>query len=166
MAFPEDILDSDEHVVRSMRPHWRRIAGPIVLTPIVVFLVTYLALKLDGDGAQKYLRWLVLVAGLVVLVWWCLRPYLVWLTTRYVLTDRRVLMRSGVLSKSGRDVPLTRVNDVSFKASLIERLFRSGTLTIESAGERGQVLLNDVPRVEEVQREIYRLVEDEEQRLK
>lgn len=166
MGFPEDILDSDEHVVRSMRPHWRRIAGPIVLTPIVVFLATYAYFKLDDDGVQKYLRWVVLLAALVVLVWWCLRPFLVWLTTRYVLTDRRVLMRSGVLSKSGRDVPLTRVNDVSFNATLIERLFRSGTLTIESAGERGQVLLVDVPTVEAVQREIYRLVEDEEQRLK
>ena len=63
-------------------------------------------------------------------------------------------------------MPLTRVNDVSFKATIIERMFRSGTLTIESAGERGQVALSDVPRVEEVQREIYRLVEDEAQRLK
>jgi uncharacterized membrane protein YdbT with pleckstrin-like domain len=166
MGFPEDILDSDEHVVRSLRPHWRRVAGPVILAPIVVGVGSYCYFKLDDDGAQKYLRYVVLAAMLIVLVWWCLRPFLIWLTTRYVLTDRRVLMRSGVLSKSGRDVPLTRVNDVSFKATLVERLFRSGTLTIESAGERGQVLLTDVPQVEGVQREIYRLVEDEAQRLK
>jgi uncharacterized membrane protein YdbT with pleckstrin-like domain len=166
MAFPQDILDTDEHVIRSLRPHWRRVAGPVVLAPIVVGVASYGYFTLDDSGVQKYLRYVVLAAALIVLVWWCLRPFLTWLTTRYVLTDRRVLMRSGVLSKSGRDVPLTRVNDVSFKATIIERMFRSGTLTIESAGERGQVALSDVPRVEEVQREIYRLVEDEAQRRK
>ncbi|HVX71091.1 MAG TPA: PH domain-containing protein [Mycobacteriales bacterium] len=166
MGFPENILDADEHVIRNLRPHWRRVAGPVVLTPITVGVASYCYFKLDDDGFQKYLRWVVLAAALIVLVWWCLRPFLTWLTTRYVLTDRRVLMRSGVLSKTGRDVPLTRVNDVSFKTTLVERLFGSGTLTIESAGERGQVALTDVPKVEEVQREIYRLVEDEAQRLK
>jgi uncharacterized membrane protein YdbT with pleckstrin-like domain len=77
-----------------------------------------------------------------------------------------VLMRNGVLSRSGRDVPLTRINDVSFQRSIMERLFGSGTLIIESAGDRGQVVLKDVPRVEGVQRVIYQLVEDEAQRLR
>ena len=71
-----------------------------------------------------------------------------------------------VLSRHGRDVPLTRVNDVSFQRSFVERLFGSGTLIVESAGERGQVVLKDVPDVEGVQRDIYRLVEDEAQRLR
>jgi uncharacterized membrane protein YdbT with pleckstrin-like domain len=78
-----------------------------------------------------------------------------------VLTTRRVIIRRGVLSRSGRDIPLTRVNDVSFQHSVIERALRCGTLTIESAGEHGQVVLPDVPRVETVQREVYRAVEAE-----
>lgn len=166
MGFPENILDSDEHVVRNLRPHWRRVAGPVVLAPIVVGLASYGYFSLPDNGARKVLRWIILVVAAVVLIWWSVRPFLFWLTTRYVVTDRRVLMRSGVLSRKGRDVPLTRVNDVSFTRSLIERFFGSGTLVIESAGERGQVTLNDVPQVEDVQREIYRLVEDEAQRLK
>ncbi|HVS67284.1 MAG TPA: PH domain-containing protein [Mycobacteriales bacterium] len=166
MGFPENILDSDEHVVRNLRPHWRRVAGPVVLAPIVVGLASYGYFSLPDNGARKVLRWIILIVAAVVLIWWSVRPFLFWLTTRYVVTDRRVLMRSGVLSRKGRDVPLTRVNDVSFTRSLIERFFGSGTLVIESAGERGQVTLNDVPQVEDVQREIYRLVEDEAQRLK
>ena len=98
MGFPEDILDNDEHVVRSLRPHWRRVAGPVVLAPIEVGLESYGNFTLDNSGVQKYLRYVVLAAALIVLVWWCLRPFLTWLPTRYVLTDRRVQMRSGVLS--------------------------------------------------------------------
>ena len=166
MGFPENILDEDEKVIRNLRQHWRRVAGPVVLAPIVVGLASYGWFSLPDNSARKVLRWIILAAALVILVWWSLRPFLVWLTTRYVITDRRVLMRQGVLSRNGRDVPMSRVNDVSFSHTVVERLFGSGTLVIESAGERGQVTLTDVPHVEAVQREIYQLVEDEAQRLK
>jgi uncharacterized membrane protein YdbT with pleckstrin-like domain len=61
-------------------------------------------------------------------------------------------------------VPLSRINDVSFSTTLLERLLRCGTVTIESAGEHGQVVLPEVGDVEHVQREVYRLVEAERQR--
>jgi uncharacterized membrane protein YdbT with pleckstrin-like domain len=82
------------------------------------------------------------------------------------MTTRRVIMRTGVVARNGRDVPLSRVNDVSFSHTMVERLFGSGTLVIESAGDRGQVVLGDVPHVESVQRELYGLVEEENQRLR
>jgi uncharacterized membrane protein YdbT with pleckstrin-like domain len=166
MGFPENILDADEHVIRNLRPHWRKVVGPIVLAPIVVGLASFGIASLSGKGTQGVLRWVIVGAALIILLWWSVRPWLFWLTTRYVVTDRRVLMRHGVLSRTGRDVPLTRVNDVSFSRTVVERLFGSGTLTIESAGDRGQVSLSDVPHVESVQRDIYRLVEDEAQRLR
>ena len=104
-----------------------------------------------GDASPARSCWLPIVVGLASYGWFTLpttrrpegaalrdprggagRPGLVvasgrsctWLTTRYVVTDRRVLMRSGVLSRNGRDVPLTRVNDVSFQRTLVERHVR------------------------------------------
>ena len=53
---------------------------------------------------------------------------------------------------------------MTYHHSIVERLFGSGTLTVESAGERGQIALEDVPHVESVQREIYRLVEIDDER--
>ena len=166
MPFPENVLDDGEQIVRNLRPHWRRIAVPVGLVPVVVGLASYGWFALPDDRARKWLRWLILAVALIILIWWSLRPILRWLTTRYVVTNRRVLMRNGVVSRTGRDVPLTRVNDVSFSRSVVERMFGSGTLIIESAGDRGQVVLTDVPQVEGVQRDIYRLVEDEAQRLR
>lgn len=166
MAFPENVLDDDENVVRNLRPHWRRLVIPVALLPTVVGAGSYAWFKVPHGGARHPLRYAILAVALVILIWWTLRPLMFWLTTRYVVTNRRVLMRSGVLSRHGRDVPLTRVNDVSFQRSFVERMFGSGTLIVESAGERGQVILKDVPQVESVQRDIYRLVEDEAQRLR
>jgi uncharacterized membrane protein YdbT with pleckstrin-like domain len=166
MPFPDNILDDGEEVVLNLRPHWRRVVAPIVLIPIVVGLASYLWFVLPDDKARGPLRIAVVVVALVVLVWWSLRSWLKWLTTRYVMTSRRVVTRTGVLSRKGRDVPLTRINDVSFSHTIVERIFGSGTLVIESAGERGQILLSDVPHVEAVQRDLYGLVEDETQRLR
>ncbi len=86
-------------------------------------------------------------------------PLLRWRTTHFVVTNERVVMRSGILARQGRDVPLARVNDVSFQHSFFERLLGCGTLVVESAGERGQVELGDIPHVERVQRMVYDLVD-------
>jgi hypothetical protein len=54
-------------------------------------------------------------------------------------------------------MPLSRLNDVKFSHNVVERVLGCGTLVVESAGEVGQLVLTDVPRVEQVQRTLYRL---------
>jgi membrane protein YdbS with pleckstrin-like domain len=92
-------------------------------------------------------------------------PVLRWRTTTYELTTRRLRMREGILTRSGRDIPLARINDVSFQKGPLDRLLGSGRLVVESAGEHGQILLNDIPRVEYVQATLFRLTEEEQRRL-
>jgi uncharacterized membrane protein YdbT with pleckstrin-like domain len=72
-----------------------------------------------------------------------------------------VILREGVFSRDGRDIPMGRINDVSFSHNLIQRMLGCGTLTIESAGERGQVVLSNLPRVEKTQSVLYELVEED-----
>jgi uncharacterized membrane protein YdbT with pleckstrin-like domain len=165
MGYPQRLLGEDEDVVLDLHPHWKQLVVPVLLVPVVIALATYLWLVLPDNDARTVVRWVIVAVAAVLLLRFSLWPYLVWQTTHYVLTTRRVLIRKGVLARSGRDVPLTRVNDVSFSHSVVERVLRCGTVTIESAGEHGQVVLPDVPRVESVQREVYRRVEDESQRL-
>jgi uncharacterized membrane protein YdbT with pleckstrin-like domain len=95
----------------------------------------------------------------VALVWLSLLPFLRWWTTVYVLTTHRLILRQGIIARSGRDIPLARINDVSFSHTAIERVLGCGTLVVESAGERGQLTLTDIPRVEQIQRRLYELVE-------
>jgi uncharacterized membrane protein YdbT with pleckstrin-like domain len=166
MPFPDNILDEGEEIVLNLRPHWRRVVVPVVLIPIVAGVASYLWFVVPHGSTRGPLRIAIVVVALAVLLWWSLRPWLKWLTTRYVMTTRRVVTRTGVLSRKGRDVPMTRINDVSFSHTVVERIFGSGTLVIESAGERGQIMLSDVPHVEAVQRDLYGLVEEETQRLR
>jgi uncharacterized membrane protein YdbT with pleckstrin-like domain len=165
MAFPQRLRAEDEQVVLDLHPHWKRLLVPALLVPVVVGVATYLLFVLPDGSTRTPLQWTVIGLAVIVLARFSVWPFVGWQTTNYVLTTRRVVIRRGVFARSGRDIPLTRVNDVSFEHSLLDRLLRCGTLTIESAGERGQVVLPEVPDVELVQREVYRCVEEETRRV-
>ncbi|HVB27196.1 MAG TPA: PH domain-containing protein [Mycobacteriales bacterium] len=159
MAFPQRLLADGEEVVLDLHPHWKELLGPLAALPVVVGAVSYGVFAMPDGRWHRIGQYVVLAAGLLVLVVRSLVPWLRWRTTSFVLTTARLVIRQGVLSRTGRDIPLTRVNDVSYRHGPLQRLLRCGTLVVESAGERGQIVLADVPRVETVQRELYRRVE-------
>lgn len=164
-GIPKRLLGDDETVVMALRPHWKELVRPTVVLLLTCFLAAFVAAKVPDGGAQPALRIAVLVVAVLVLARWSVWPFLRWLTTAYVVTDRRIITRVGIVARHGRDMPLSRVNDVSFDHSgVLERLLGCGTLVVESAGERGQLVLRDVPHVEEVQRDVYRLSEADEER--
>ena len=159
MAFPRRLLNEDEEIVFDLRPHWKVVAGAGLLAPVIVGLGSFLVARIPEGRFRTPGRWGIAALAVVAFVAFVGVPFARWLTTHFVVTTRRVIMRSGVLGRSGRDVPLYRINDVTFEHSFFERLLGAGSLIVESAGERGQVTLADIPHPEEVQREVYRLME-------
>ena len=155
MAYPAKLLSEGEDVVLDMHPHWKRLVLPVLSLVVVLALAGYLLAAVDDGRLQV----VVAVAAAVLLVAFTIVPFLRWRTTLFVVTTRRVVVRTGVLARQGRDVPLSRINDITFSHSLFERMLGCGTLVVESAGERGQVVLTEVPNVEQVQRTLYDLVE-------
>ena len=91
-------------------------------------------------------------------------PYLRWRTTHYVLTTHRLMTRVGILSHTGRDVPLNRINNAMYEQSFFERIINSGTLVVESAGEDGQQVFKHIPDADQTQQLINRLVEGDHDR--
>lgn len=159
-------LGDDEDVVLAMRQHVKALLVPALIFLVVCAAVGFLfALVPDGD-AQPWLRLALGVVGLLVLLRWVIWPFLNWLTSTYVVTSERILTKHGVIRQYGRTMPLSRVNDVAFDHGLADRLLGCGTLVVSSAGELGQLVLTDVPRVETVQRKIYELVEAEHDRAR
>jgi hypothetical protein len=71
-----------------------------------------------------------------------------------------VAIRWTLWPLSGHDMPLSRLNDVSFSHNILERMLGCGTLVVESAGEQGQLKLDDIPKVELVQHTLHRLSDD------
>lgn len=164
MGYAQSLLGDDEKLVHDLHPHAKALLWPVVWLLLLVAATAFgTAAMPEGDYQEvgRYALWAVAALLLVLLV---IVPFLRWRTTHYVITSHRVLIRHGIVSRQGRDVPLSRINDVSFSHGLVDRMLRCGSLTIESAGERGQVLLQDVPRVESVHRELYELTERDDLR--
>lgn len=149
------LLAPGEEVYYHLHPHWRVLVARVVILLLAAGLAGFVG-ALAPSNLLRYAVWVVLVIVVIVGV---LRPVLRWWTTTYTLTDRRVLIRNGILARSGRDIPLSRISDVAFRNTLGQRILGCGTLIIESAGEHGQVELVNVPHVELVQRDMYMLLE-------
>jgi uncharacterized membrane protein YdbT with pleckstrin-like domain len=160
MGFPTKLLGPDEHLVLVLRRHAKVLFWPAVLVIVSVPTATFLSALVPNGDAQVYGRGAVVVVAALVLLRWTVWPFLRWWTTTYAITDRRLVIRTGVFSRSGHDMPLSRLNDVSFSHGVIGRMLGFGTLVVESAGERGQLVLDEVPKVEQVQRTLYRLSDE------
>jgi len=152
-------LSDGEEVVLDLHPHWGRLFLPVLVLLLACLLAGFGVALIPKGGGQQIERWILVAIAAVVVIWRTILPYLRWLTTKYVLTTDRLVIRSGIMARHGRDIPLNRINDVSFSETVLERMLRSGTLVVESAGDNGQISLTDVPKVEYVQREVYRMVD-------
>ena len=161
----EGSLTEGEHLVLQLHPHWKTLLRPILILILVVAAALALLILLPAGRDTGIARAAIgAVAAVVIMIWFTI-PLLRWQTTSYELTNRRLRLRRGILSRSGRDFPLIRISDVSFSHGLIDRLLGCGRLVVESAGEHGQLVLNEIPRVERVQATLFQLVEDEQARL-
>ena len=143
MAYPDSLLADDERVVKHLHPHWITLVRPVLLLIVIVAIG---------------------VIGVIALVLVTVVPYLRWRTTHYVLTTHRLMTRVGILSHSGRDIPLNRINNAMYEQSFFERMVNSGTLVVESAGEDGQQVFRNIPNADETQQLINRLVEGDQDR--
>ena len=158
-------LTEDEHLVLRLHPHWKTLIGPVLVAVLVVAAALIAEVLIPTNSAAPVERLVVAVVAILAVMLWLIVPVLRWRTTTYELTTRRLRVRSGIATRRGRDIPLARINDVSFEKGLLDRLLGSGRLVVESAGEHGQILLNDIPRVEFTQATLFRLVEEEQRRL-
>jgi len=160
-----DQLSDGEQSVLILHPHWKTLLRPTLVLLVVVAAALALVIVIPAGRAAGPERIAVGVAALIAAVLWFAVPFLRWQTTSYQLTTRRLSLRYGILTRSGRDFPLIRISDVSFARGPIDRLLGCGRLTVESAGEHGQLVLNEIPEVEKVQATLFQLVEDEQHRL-
>jgi uncharacterized membrane protein YdbT with pleckstrin-like domain len=157
-------LASGEKAVIAVHPHWKVLAGPVALAVLVVGVMVAAEVLIPAGKFATIGRLIVGVVALAGVGWVIVLPLLRWRTTWYQLTNRRLRMRSGILARVGKDIPLSRITDVSFETGLLDRILGSGTLVVESPGEHGQVRLTQIPHVEHLQSALFQLVEEERQR--
>lgn len=150
-------------MVLRVHQHWKTVLRPVLVLALIIAatLAVLLLLPKLVLAARLVIGGVALVAAII----WFAVPLLRWWTTSYELTNRRLRLRAGVLTRTGRDFPLSRISDVSFAQGLMDRVLGCGRLVVESPGEHGQLVLTEIPQVQRVQATLFQLVEDEQARL-
>lgn len=158
MPFPRKLLNDYETVVLDLHPHWWFFGWPAVATGGTIIMSLVVRAQLDGatEDALSYL----LLAALIVSVAWLIVRLMDWRTTYFVVTSHRLIFRRGLLSRSGIEIPLEKVNNVNFHQTIAERILGCGDLIIESASESGQSRFTDVVNPDRVQGIIHTAIQE------
>ena len=159
----DSMLANGERVIFKAHSHWKNIFLPVVLLLALGALVTVTLLEWLPDPAdQGVARWAVVAVaallGLAFGVW----PIVVWLASSDTLTTRRLISRRGVFSREGRDIPIDRVQAVSYRRTLLDRFLGCGTLIVQTAGEASDVELDDVAHIERRLLQVQEIILEEE----
>lgn len=147
MGYPERLLSEGETIESQFRPHWSGIIREVlvILAAIAVAIVV---------AVLEWTAWIYLILAAVVAV--LITGGLVrWFTTLHVITNERLIYRTGFIGKKGTEIPLEVIQNVAFGQTILERILGTGDLMVESAGTHGQTRYRDIPKPERVQSLIY-----------
>lgn len=166
MKYAQRHLASDEELVYATRQHWTRLFTEFVLLVLIWLVAGAIVWFLPSAVSFGHIVGYV-VAGIATIatVRYWLVPLLAWRGIIYIVTTKRIYKRSGFLTKTGHSIPLSRVNDVSFQATLWERILGEGTVSIQSASEHGMLTLKHIPEPENIKDVIYQAMDEEEHHL-
>jgi membrane protein YdbS with pleckstrin-like domain len=155
MSYPRKLLSQNEVVKVDMEPHWLYFVGPAATLIVVIIVSIFFVAAFDST----ILGWFSVIA-LVVGSVWLVGRFIRWRSTYFVITNDKVIYRSGVFRKSGVQIPLERVNSVNFEQNLIERAVGAGDLLIESGGMAGPASFTDVRHPDKVQIMLHDAIEE------
>ena len=143
-----------EQVVARLRPHARALFWPSLLLIIGVAALAYF----NGSFPEDWQNLALLAGGggLLLLIW--LIPLFRWLGKRYIITTRRLIMRSGTLTRTRQELLHSRGYDITVRKGALQSMFGSGDVLINT-GLDHPVVLRDVPSADLVQGTLHDLME-------
>ncbi len=150
-----DLLPGERILARSCR-HWVVLLRPIATTVLAVAIALVLLVLLPIAGELRLLLMLgVVLVGLGVINLY----YLGWRAHEYVLTDQRVILNEGIVSKFSRSIAIDRIQDLTTFQGLWGRTWGFGDIELESAGREGAEMLSMVPHPQQLRNAIFGQIE-------
>jgi uncharacterized membrane protein YdbT with pleckstrin-like domain len=147
-------LNPGEAVIFEGRPSWRSILGFYLLGLIAVAAAFAIGLLAADAGIGAAAGGAVLV---IVLIWGWLKR----IATRYAITNRRLHIRRGILSRNIEETRLNRVQDVAVKQGLGQRLLGVGTVDFGTSAESGAGFrFEGIANPDHVARQIDRVIHE------
>lgn len=127
-------LKSNEEVFLSLRKHWLTLVRPVFITLILLLIALI--------SVSDYRNYLIIC--LVLSVLWLVYSIVERNNKLWIVTNLRVIDESGVFSINSKESPLDKINNVSYRQSLVGRIFNFGDVQIQTAAEMGSTIYHVV----------------------
>jgi uncharacterized membrane protein YdbT with pleckstrin-like domain len=154
----EAFLTDGEDVRLAFRAHWKSGLMGMVLSVVLGGLGLWIGWWAFEGFFWGGLLGLLIGAGVAIVA--SIGGIIEWLTTRYWVTNERLIVRTGLLTKSGQEIPVDAINSVTVRQGPFERMLGYGDMTVESAAQGSLQVFRNVPDPVTVQKTIYDVRED------
>jgi membrane protein YdbS with pleckstrin-like domain len=144
-----------ERVVARLRPHARALFWPAVVLIAVCGAVGYFG----GSFDELWMNVAVYSAAGVIVLLVFLLPLAFWLSKRYTITTRRIILRHGFFVRVRQELMHSRGYDVSVRKNWLQSAFGCGDVRINSGLDK-PVVLRDVPKANLVQSALHDLMDN------
>ena len=132
----------DETVLVHSRRHAKALFWPVVMGFVAVIGAAALLGLMTLEIRARY--WpIVAVVAVALIIVGTIIPWLKWFTTTMTITERRVMLRHGVIVRRGHDVMIDSLVDVSWQADVVDRMMGCGKLILTAPSD--QLVLDNVP---------------------
>lgn len=152
--------ERDEEVIFSMRTHPKVLLPSAFAAVVLITVAVAIGVLMPAEGLFVWARligWGFCVLFFLILV---LAPFLRWRFSRFIVTDQRVKIRTGMIARNGTDVLLTRVTGIETERSILDRVSGCGTLVIKDAASPEGTIMRDIPDPLQVRQVISDLAYD------
>lgn len=143
-----------ERIVARLRPHARALFWPSLVLIATCGALGYFGGRFN-EVWENVLLWSA-AAAIVLLLY--LLPLAFWLSRRYTITTRRIILRRGFFVRVRQELLHSRGYDITVRRNWLQSAFRSGDVRINSGLEK-PVVLHDVPKADTVQSALSELME-------
>ncbi len=120
-------LSPGEQVIFEGHPSWRAILGFYLKGLLVAVILGVIAKLFDAGSATVFLIVLVVMA-LTVLIGFIKR-----VATTYTITNRRLNIKRGIVSREIQETRLERVQNVNYRQSVYQRVMQIGDVDFDTA---------------------------------
>ena len=135
MGFIESTLLKDEKIIFAVRPHWNVFVLPAVL--LFVALLVQLGViplsssfRVEGFSLQSWMAFLILLAAVVSLF----NAWVIYGTSEYGVTNKRVLMKIGLVRRVSIELFLDKIEAIYVDQTIAGRILDFGTIVIVGTG--------------------------------
>lgn len=148
-------LLAEEHPRVDIRRHWTILLRPGLRGGGVFAVLVWLLFLTGGRGPVAGL----LTVGIGLTLCWLGWHVAQWRLDRFVVTDKRVVLLSGLLTRRVAMMPLIKVTDMTYERSWLGQLLGYGAFVLESAGqEQALHRIDHVPKPDDVAHEMFTLL--------